>query len=63
MFDKIADTILDIYEHKGDYEPKAALEVWNSLYDSFQKLNQTSMDYIASLHTGTAEDLMMTSSF
>ena len=63
LFDKIADTILDIYEHKGDYEPKAALEVWNSLYDSFQKLNQTSMDYIASLHTGTAEDLMMTSSF
>ena len=29
---------MDIYEHKGDYEPKAALEVWNSLYDSFQKV-------------------------
>ena len=63
LFDKIADSISDIYENKGNYEPKTALEVWNSLYESFQKLNQTSMDYIASLHTGEAEDLMMTSAF
>lgn len=63
LFDKIAERISDIYENQGNYDPKTALEVWNSLYDSFQKLNQTSMDYIASLHTGTAEDLMMTSSF
>ncbi|MCB7068091.1 TIGR02677 family protein [Enterocloster citroniae] len=63
LLDKIADCISDIYEKQGNYDPKAALEVWNLLYDSFQKLNQTSMDYIASLHTGTAEDLMMTSSF
>lgn len=63
LFDKIADCISDIYEKQGAYDPKAALEVWNFLYDSFQKLNQTSMDYIASLHTGEAEDLMRTSSF
>lgn len=63
LFDKIADSISDIYENKGNYEPKTALEVWNSLYESFQKLNQTSMDYIASLHTGEAEELMMTSAF
>lgn len=63
LFDKIADRIADIYENQGNYDPKTALEVWNSLYDSFQKLNQTSMDYIASLHTGAAEDLMLTSAF
>jgi uncharacterized protein (TIGR02677 family) len=63
LFDKIADILFGIYEKNGNYEPRAALEIWNSLYESFQKLNQTSMDYIASLQTGTAEDVMMASSF
>lgn len=63
LFDTITDLITEIYERRGEYTPKRAFEVWNSLYESFQKLNQTSIDYIASLQTGIAEDIMMTTSF
>jgi uncharacterized protein (TIGR02677 family) len=63
LFDWIADTLFGIREHAGVYEQGQALELWNSLYNSFQKLHETSVDYIASLQTNKAEELMATDAF
>ncbi len=63
LFDTIANSLFKIREHSGIYEPGEALELWNTLNESFQKLHETSVDYIASLQTGKAEELMITDAF
>lgn len=63
LFDTIADTLRKIREKSGIYDPGEALELWNTLYDSFQKLHEASVDYIASLQTSVAEELMITDAF
>ncbi|MEQ7052895.1 TIGR02677 family protein [Paenibacillaceae sp. P-4] len=63
LFDTIADTLFNIRRKAGTYEPGEALELWNLVHDSFQKLHEASVDYIASLQTGTAEELMVTDAF
>ncbi|UHA76195.1 TIGR02677 family protein [Paenibacillus sp. 481] len=63
LFDTIADTLFNIRFHAGKYEPGKALEYWKTLFNSFQTLHETSVDYIASLQTGLVEDLMATDAF
>ncbi|WP_068505842.1 TIGR02677 family protein [Paenibacillus kribbensis] len=63
LFDTISDTLFKIRENAGEYEPAKALEYWRLLFSSFQTLHEASVDYIASLQTGMAEDLMATDSF
>ncbi|KPV61047.1 hypothetical protein QJ48_02145, partial [Paenibacillus sp. A3] len=63
LFDTIAETLLKIREKSGIYEPGESLEFWNILYSSFQKLHEASVDYIASLQTSVAEELMVTDAF
>lgn len=63
LLDKIADILFGIRRSAGSYESGEALELWNSLYDSFQRLHRTSIDYIASLQTNRAEELMATDAF
>ncbi len=63
LFDSIADMLFKIREHAGAYEPGLALELWDSLYSAFQRLHEASVDYIASLQTSKAEELMITDAF
>ncbi|WIM40343.1 TIGR02677 family protein [Paenibacillus sp. PK4536] len=63
LLDRIADILIDIHYHAGAYKLGEALELWKSLYDAFQRLHKTSVDYIASLQTNRAEELMATDAF
>ncbi|WP_413407613.1 TIGR02677 family protein [Paenibacillus amylolyticus] len=63
LFDTIANTLFKIRNNAGEYEQGTALEYWKSLFGAFQTLHEASVDYIASLQTGMAEDLMATDSF
>lgn len=63
MFDAIADKLFDIRKNAGAYEIQAALDLWNGLYESFVRLHENAADYIASLQTAKAEEMMVTDSF
>jgi len=63
LFDKISDNLHKIREDSGVYEQGQALQLWNSLYTSFQQLHEASVDYIASLQTNKAEELIATDAF
>lgn len=63
LFDTIADKLFLIRSKADIFEPGEALELWNELYESFKRLHQTSVDYIASLQTSRAEELMATDAF
>jgi uncharacterized protein (TIGR02677 family) len=61
--DKIADILYDIKEKNGIYNARENLELWNTLYEAFQKLHETSVDYIASLQAYMTEELLVATSF
>lgn len=63
LFDTIADKLFDIRSKVGEMEPESALELWNVLYRSFVSLHENAADYIASLHTARAEEMMVTEAF
>lgn len=63
LFDLIANTLFSIRNNAGEYEQGQALELWNSVYSAFQRLHEASVDYIASLQTSKAEELMATDAF
>lgn len=66
LFDAIAEKIYRIRLKALDIEPLApgeALTLWTELYGSFVTLHENAADYIASLQTAKAEEMMMTESF
>ncbi|MCD9020212.1 TIGR02677 family protein [Cohnella silvisoli] len=63
LFDTIANKLFEIRSNSINFEPGEALDLWNELFESFKRLHQTSVDYIASLHTSKAEELMVTDAF
>lgn len=63
LFDTIGGMLFSIKENAGSYLPGEALSVWNTLHESFQKLHETSVDYIASLQTAMADEQMSTEGF
>ncbi|MFF3926407.1 TIGR02677 family protein [Paenibacillus lactis] len=63
LFDTIGEKLFDIRSKAGEMESEAALELWNVLYRSFVSLHENAADYIASLHTARAEEMMVTNSF
>jgi len=63
LFDSIADSLFNIRKYAGAYKPGQAIELWDSVYRAFQRLHETSVDYIASLQTSKAEELMITDAF
>jgi uncharacterized protein (TIGR02677 family) len=63
LFDTIADILFTIRTKSGIYAAGEALDLWNTLSAAFQKLHEASVDYIASLQTGMAEELMATDAF
>lgn len=47
----------------GAYEEGEAAQLWKSVYEAFRQLTEDAADYIASLQSSKAEELMMTEAF
>jgi uncharacterized protein (TIGR02677 family) len=47
----------------GTYQEGEAAQLWKSIYDNFRQLTEDAADYIASLQSAKAEELMMTEAF
>lgn len=63
LFDTIAGKLFEIRSKAGDMKPEEALELWNTLYRAFVSLHENAADYIASLQTAKAEEMMVTDAF
>lgn len=63
LFDTIAEKLFEVRAKVDRFAPGEALELWTELHDAFKRLHQTSVDYIASLQTSRAEELMATDAF
>lgn len=63
LFDSIADKLFDIRRMDWESSPEAALELWTSLYGAFTRLHENAADYIASLQTAKAEEMMVAETF
>lgn len=63
LFDTIADRLFRIRSEAGELSPEQALELWNELYRAFVSLHENAADYIASLQTARAEEMMVTEAF
>lgn len=59
LFDTIADKLFAIRSQASEMQPEQALELWNVLYRSFVSLHENAADYIASLQTARAEEMMV----
>lgn len=63
LFDTIADKLFEIRRMDWETTPGAASELWATLYEAFRKLHENAADYIASLQTAKAEEMMVAESF
>ena len=64
LFDQIVDWLKQMNELLEQSEPvEGVLDLWKSLSSAFKQLHENASDYLASLQTGKAEELMMTDSF
>lgn len=63
LFEKIAAQLKEITTNPDTFAEGQALEHWRELLQSFTQLHENASDYLASLQTGEAEELMMTEAF
>ncbi|TJY42232.1 TIGR02677 family protein [Cohnella pontilimi] len=63
LFDSIAEKLFAIRSMGWESSPEVALELWATLYDAFKRLHENAADYIASLQTAKAEEMMVAESF
>ncbi|GAB7389241.1 TIGR02677 family protein [Bacillaceae bacterium] len=63
LFDKIAGLLKEIADRNDRFAPDEALQIWKELSQSFKQLHENASDYLASLQSGRAEELMMTEAF
>jgi uncharacterized protein (TIGR02677 family) len=63
LFDSIAEKLFEIRRMEWETSPETALELWTTLYDAFTRLHENAADYIASLQTAKAEEMMVAESF
>lgn len=63
LFEKIAAELKEIVTDVDSFAGGEALEHWRELLQSFTQLHENASDYLASLQTGQAEELMMTDAF
>lgn len=62
-FDLIAEKLFAIRSEVGQMNPESAVELWKGLYHSFVTLHENAADYIASLQTARAEEMLVTEAF
>ncbi|MHB1128221.1 MAG: TIGR02677 family protein [Bacillota bacterium] len=63
LLETILEALVKLERCEGDFPAGEAEQFWNTLYESFVKLTQNASDYIASLQSSKAEELMMTEAF
>jgi len=63
LFDLIGDKLFEIRRMDWEQSPEVALELWTALYEAFTRLHENAADYIASLQTAKAEEMMVAESF
>lgn len=63
LLERIAGYIKQIRDADGTFAAGAALQLWRDLQTSFQQLQRSSSDYLASLQTARVEELMLTDQF
>ena len=62
-FDTIAACIHEIREKGDTFEPGEALQNWDKLYVAFKTMHDNAADFIASIHSIQAEEMMATEGF
>jgi len=63
LLERIAGYVAQIREAHGNFPPGDALQLWKDLQGAFRQLHESASDYLASLQTAKAEELMLTDSF
>jgi uncharacterized protein (TIGR02677 family) len=63
LFDLIAEKLFAVRGMAWEHSPESAHELWTTLYDAFKRLHENAADYIASLQTTKAEEMMVAESF
>ncbi len=63
LFDTIAGKLFEIRHKTAELQQGEALTIWTELYGSFVRLHENAADYIASLQTAKAEEMMLTEAF
>ncbi|MBM7866889.1 TIGR02677 family protein [Heliobacterium gestii] len=63
LLDTISANLRRIIEGQGDFSADEALPLWRTTYEAFTKLTENASDYIASLQSAKAEELMATEAF
>lgn len=64
LLEVIANGLRTLISKEGyDYGEGEAAQLWKSIYDAFRKLTEEAADYIASLQSSKAEELMMSEAF
>lgn len=62
-FDTIFNNIHEIRLRVDEFENEEALRNWEALYDSFKMMHENAADFIASIHSIQAEEMMATEGF
>jgi uncharacterized protein (TIGR02677 family) len=62
-FDTIAACVHEIREKADTFEPGEALHNWEKLYVAFKTMHENAADFIASIHSIQAEEMMATEGF
>ncbi|TBL70897.1 TIGR02677 family protein [Paenibacillus thalictri] len=62
-FDTIAGCVHEIRSRSMDFEPGKALQIWEKLYEAFKTMHENAADFIASIHSIQAEEMMATEGF
>ena len=63
LLERLYGYVVQIRDQAGVFAPDQALVLWRDVQGSFRQLHENASDYLASLQTGKAEELMQTSQF
>ena len=63
LLERIVGYVRSIADHAGPFAPGDALQLWRDLQTAFRTLHENASDYLASLQTTRAEELMLTEQF
>lgn len=62
-FDTITECIHEIRPRTLEFESGEALRIWEKLYEAFKTMHENAADFIASIHSIQAEEMMATEGF
>lgn len=62
-FDTITECIHEVRLRALEFEPGEALRNWEKLYEAFKTMHENAADFIASIHSIQAEEMMATEGF